>query len=229
MIHFKTPEIPPWMRTLEHSGYRNIFSFELGNYNLFGTETLCGDWDGDLLIVAQDFAPASFIPARIDAKDPFPYRHEPSFPTNKFLVDLLKRSDRPVAISGEGHLECGALYVSASFLLRDDGKVSGALPDWKHASRHASKVLSFVIERMPKLEKIACLGEPAFNALAEMARFHGTWRQTITAGNPFNFDGKNVYAHSHTGSLCRRNRLPPGSSYADCINTIQADWRQMLR
>ena len=61
------------MRTLEHSGYRNIFSFELGNYNLFGTETLCGDWDGDLLIVAQDFAPASFIPARIDAKDPFPY------------------------------------------------------------------------------------------------------------------------------------------------------------
>jgi len=57
MAQFKTPPIPEWIKTLDTPGYTNIYNLTLGNENLFGTETLLGDWDGPVLVVAKDFAP----------------------------------------------------------------------------------------------------------------------------------------------------------------------------
>ena len=56
-----TPVIPDWIRNLEHPGYKNIFSYNLGNMNLWGTETFLGDWNGRFLLVAKDYYPSSSI------------------------------------------------------------------------------------------------------------------------------------------------------------------------
>lgn len=60
------PNTPDWIKQIRVPLYQNIYElfekFELGEpKRQFGTETLCGDWKGDILIVAQDFANAQYI------------------------------------------------------------------------------------------------------------------------------------------------------------------------
>ena len=43
---FKTPIVPSEIRQIRHPQYKNIYEYELGNQNLWGTETLLGDWGG---------------------------------------------------------------------------------------------------------------------------------------------------------------------------------------
>jgi hypothetical protein len=45
-VGFSTPIIPEEIRAIRHPAYKNIFEYELGNENLWGTETLFGDWAG---------------------------------------------------------------------------------------------------------------------------------------------------------------------------------------
>jgi len=52
---FNTPEVPEAIRKLRHPAYKNIYEFGLGNQNLWGTETLLGDWAGKYLLIAKDF------------------------------------------------------------------------------------------------------------------------------------------------------------------------------
>src|SRR5262245_33269686 len=54
-VGFSTPYIPEEIRAIRHPDYKNIFEYELRNENLWGTETLFGDWSGHTLIVAKDF------------------------------------------------------------------------------------------------------------------------------------------------------------------------------
>src|SRR2546422_6543861 len=145
---FITPAIPDSIKALRCAQYRNIFEFPLENPNLFGTETLCGDWGGDLLVVAKDFAPAALIERRREEGDPFPYRHEPAFPTNKLLVKLLCDNGRNVSIAGAGNTSCGALYMSACFFLRSDGRTSAALPNRKECMDKSREVSQFTIASM---------------------------------------------------------------------------------
>jgi hypothetical protein len=181
MTAFRTPEIPAWIRDLGYPGYHNIFELGLGNRNLYGTETLCGDWGGDLLIVAKDFAP--FAEVRALAQDPsIPrdkvYRHNngdgrytTGLRTNRRLVDLLNRCGYPATLSGGGNLECGCLYVSACFLLKDSSEPSSSLPDWRHGRRvydDAGRVIQFVVAHMPRLKAIACLGNDAYDLVQHL-------------------------------------------------------------
>jgi hypothetical protein len=66
-VGFSTPIIPEEIRAIRHPAYKNIFEYELGNENLWGTETLFGDWAGHTLIVAKDFYPAELIEQDIQA------------------------------------------------------------------------------------------------------------------------------------------------------------------
>ena len=69
---FTTPPIPNWIKALRVPGYRNIYEYELGQQNLHGTEMLFGDWSGELLLLAKDFAPSEYVENRIRAHDPMP-------------------------------------------------------------------------------------------------------------------------------------------------------------
>jgi hypothetical protein len=164
-IKFKTPSVPAWITRLQHPQYRNIYSFNLGNPNLWGTETLLGDWDGEYLLVAQDFYPASYVADLIRLGDPYPYRHKDGIPTNANLQKTLRYFGR----LGESvqNTECNFLYVSACFLLRDDGLIrSTNLPDQENVLRISLPVLSFTIGAMSNLKYVVAMGNAAQKAIS---------------------------------------------------------------
>jgi hypothetical protein len=172
-VPFKTPPIPQWIRTLSTCGYSNIYSYGLGNTNLFGTETLLGDWDGPVLVVAKDFAPAKEVESLIRrGTDPtLVYRHNDGDGryrtgrrTNTRLLRFMYGADGKSMFDGSCNTECGALFVSACFFLKPGDQASSPLNSWGPKGDvfvKSLQVLEFVIENMPKLRAIACLGSDA--------------------------------------------------------------------
>jgi hypothetical protein len=159
MDTFKTPSIPRWIQDKRHPQYRNIFEYQLGNSNLWGTETLLGDWDGEYLLVAKDFYPTQYIQEGIEAGLPNPYRHKPGIPTNSNLVKTLQHFGR--LAPDTQNIDCDFLYVSACFLLRDDGLKRGPLPDEARALSLSAPVLLFTMERMRNLRCVVAMGSSA--------------------------------------------------------------------
>lgn len=160
---FKTPEVPDWIRTVFHPRYRNIYSFNLDNRNLWGTETLLGDWDGKYLLIAKDFYPASYIQDAIDRGIRDPYRHNPNAVTNRNLIKTLVHFG--AVDDTTTTTDCNFLYASACFLLRDDGVIRGALPDADSVFRISAPVIRFTMDKMPNLRVIVAMGRDAENAL----------------------------------------------------------------
>lgn len=162
MVTYKTPDVPDAIRAIRHPLYRNIYEYGLGNRNLWGTESLLGDWDGKYLLIAKDFYPASYIEK---STDPEPYRHNPSAPTNRNLLKTLRYFSQ----YGEGtsNVNCGFLYVSACFLLRADGVIRGPLPDETAVLELSRPVLEFTIDHMPNLSDIVLMGTEAARAMSQ--------------------------------------------------------------
>ncbi|TPM27053.1 hypothetical protein [Mesorhizobium sp. B2-3-5] len=178
---FCTPPIPARFRSICSPGYVNIFKFGLGNKNLWGTETMFGDWNGEYLLVAKDFYPASYIRLLQAAGEKYPYRHHPGIHSNTKLMNILHRDFKILridALGSDGNCSCNFLYISACFLLRDDGVISGALPEGGDAAMEASEpVVLWTMgkENMPNLKNIVAMGDDAKRALergpiAEMIR-----------------------------------------------------------
>ena len=203
-IRFTTPPIPSWIKDLRVTGYRNIYEYELGQRNLYGTETLYGDWSGDLLLLAKDFAPSNYVENRIQAHEPIPYHHKPTMRTNDHLLKL---------VAGYGR---GILYASACFLMRDDGEWSGTLPNKPQVLTASRPIIEFTMEHMPNLRAVACLGKDAW----EFA--HGEdngWREHMEARTPFVLDGRLFFALAHPGHFGTVNRGR---------DNVAGDWAAML-
>lgn len=180
-----TPDLPTWIREHEVRSYTNVFALLPEETCLFGTEDLYGDWDGRVLLLAKDFACSQLVRARIEQGDPRPYRHEPTLRTNI----ALRRYADPLR-SGPTPLTCGLLYGSAlACLLRDDGEMSGALPSRNEAIAFGTRVVSFVVEHMPNLEVIVCLGEEAWQCTVGSFNIDMRWqtardlRKPVRAGD----------------------------------------------
>jgi hypothetical protein len=163
MERFITPQIPEWIKGIRHPGYKNIFEFSLGNRNLWGTETLLGDWNGKFLFIAKDFYPAAYIRSGIENSVPNPYRHKDGIPTNRNLLKTLKY----FSFLGDTfeNSTCNILYISACFLLRDDDKIRGGLPDEEIVLSKSAPVLKFTIDNMPNVESVVSMGAEALRAL----------------------------------------------------------------
>ena len=203
-IRFTTPPIPSWIKELRVPGYRNIYEYELGQQNLYGTETLFGDWSGELLLLAKQFAPSTYVEDRIQANELTPYHHKPSLPTNKHLREL---------VAGYGG---GVLYASACFFLRDDGEWSGSLPNKAQVLTASRPIFEFTLEHMPNLRTVACLGKDAWEfAVGE----DNGWREHMEARIPLILDGRVFFAHAHPGSFGTMNRGR---------DNVAGDWAAML-
>lgn len=201
---FTTPPIPNWIKALRVPGYRNIYEYELGQQNLHGTETLFGDWSGELLLLAKDFAPSEYVENRIRAHDPMPYHHKPSLPTNKHLLEL---------VAG---YEGGILYASACFFLRGDGEWSGPLPNRRQALTESRPIFDFTIEHMPHFRAVACLGKDAWEFA--VGRDSG-WREHMEARVPLILDAGMFFAHAHPGHFGTMKRGK---------DNVGEDWTVML-
>lgn len=196
--NFKTPPFPSEFRGIRVDGYVNVFELGLGNRNLWGTETMLGDWHGKYLLVAKDFYPRAYIDLQKNGGEKWPYRHHPAVRTNTNLLKILNRDFNVVAAKADGNVDnltCDFLYISACFLLRDDKQVSGKLPP---GGLEASvPVVRWTIEKMPNLTTIVAMGKDAEMALGnrsicEIIRIRNLRLCRVP--------------HPSRGSLCERNR-----------------------
>lgn len=146
------------MRSFRLDGYVNIYELLPNEPRIYGTESLFGDWNAPLLVLAKDFAPSSFILDRIQRGCTDPYRHSTRFRTNQVLCNWLQ----PFLRAGTPPNCSGILYGSAlAGLLRADGERSGGLASRAAAIEYGGRVLRLVIENMPSLKVVVCMGTEA--------------------------------------------------------------------
>jgi hypothetical protein len=169
-----TPPLPTRITEAAVPGYVAAHRLVPGEPRLFETESLYGDWGARVLLLAKDFGPTRIVRDRIAAGDPRPYRHEPTMRANR----QLQRLAGPV----EG---MGLLYGSAlGNLLRDDGQISGALPNRAAAMAYGVEVVRFVLEHMPARRWVVCLGREAWEVATAALGIEGDWRAHRDAGEP---------------------------------------------
>lgn len=155
------PTVPDWIRNHPApKGWTNVFTLVKSNEHLYGTETLFGDWGGQTLLLAKDGAPTPVIRSLLAKGDPRPWRHAQrqlgdcgGWRTNERLSRLAE------TVPG------GKLYGSATAnLLYDDPRWSRALPGFYSGPLHEylRRVLQWVLESMPAVERVACLGAEAW-------------------------------------------------------------------
>lgn len=150
-----TPPIPAEIRNLKVDGYTNVYQLVPHATRLFGTESLYGDWQSSVFLVAQDFANARFIQKRIEAKHHDPYSHDCKLRTNRNLCRFASEV-----------VKYGALYGSAlGPMLKDTDSMSTSLPNRKTALEAASTILHFTIKNMPNLRTIVCMGGVAYSSI----------------------------------------------------------------
>ena len=153
-----TPPIPNWIRSYRCNKirYTNIYELLPKEKRLYGTESLYGDWDGELLLLAQDFSPKKLLEDRLAKGDSNPYRHKRFMRTNCKIMEYTRE------------FQHGILYGSAlAGMLRNEE--TGGLPSYQHMmdDGHLQSILRFTIENMKKLRAIACLGEVAWEVTAD--------------------------------------------------------------
>jgi hypothetical protein len=150
--------IPDDLRNLGASHYKNIFDIWPDNDRIYGTETLCGDWSAEILILAQDFAPVDCLTERIEKKpNANPYYHDPANMTNVRLVRLLQENGIKVDIHGNGSSSCGVLYSSACWLIKEDGGLGGPLRNCTEMMQASSVVFEYTLQKLRNLRHIICL------------------------------------------------------------------------
>lgn len=186
--------------------YVNVNDIYKQEDRLFGTETLCGDYHGRLLVLAQDFACAENIRTSASKKNPF--AHYPALATNISLVDILRRTGFDVSIDGAGAVKCDAVYGSIIWLLKDTDRNSGPLPNRVKAIAASTPVIKHVIDSMPRLRRVVCLGAVAYEGLASMCGHTRSWSADIISESSYAI-GKSVkvFPTSHTSPLGLMNRM----------------------
>jgi len=169
-----TPLLPDWITDADVPGYVSAHSLCPGETRLYGTESLYGDWSGEVLLLAKDYGPSRILHDRLSEGDPRPYRHEPKMITNRRLQRL-----------AEPFVDLGLLYGSAlANMLRDDGHVTGTLPNRREAVAYGVKVTRFVCGHMPALRRIVCLGHEAWEVASAALCLEGDWKAHRDAGEP---------------------------------------------
>jgi hypothetical protein len=224
---FKTPSIPENIKRLRPPpGFVNPFEIGIQGPNLFGTETLCGDWHGDLLLLAQDFAPAEEVQAVMKKHGSSgAWRHNDGdgryhigLFTNQNICQHLGDIGRAVDLGGKGSFSSRVLYGNASFFL----KVGNTNP--ARGVIASAPIFEFVVSNMPNLKAVACLGRPAFDGVMRWLRIAADWRMHLNARKPVKHGELSIFALAHPGQLGINGRIP-NTTNDERLAAIKSDWR----
>jgi hypothetical protein len=175
-----TPSLPEWAISFTDSQKTctNIYELMPRETKLFGTEIFVdeygveettwryGDWDADLLLLAQDPANADKIEQRIAEGHPDPFcaldwrGFSDGMETNRNLHWLAQQ------------IGCRKLYGSAYLGLLKSGKRGDAIPSSPEVKPHLRRTLEWVLEpkQTPNLRAIACLGIEARNLIIQVLK-----------------------------------------------------------
>ena len=150
-----------------------------GVRHLYATETLFGDWDAEILLLAQDALPAAALTSLINSNlsngltresawrhaDRVKFGDKKGWKTNKTIKDLMdKYAPQEKALYGS----------AAAHMLYSDGGLNYRqnLLGFKHPllTAYLVRVLNWVVKNMPNLKLIMCLGEHAWRISNEAAK-----------------------------------------------------------
>jgi hypothetical protein len=179
-----TPAIPNWIRNFRDDcgKFTNIYEICPGETRLYGTESLYGDWDGQLLLLAQDFAPVALVKQRLRDGDYRPYHHTCWRQTRR---EIGAKTNKKLSIFLD-QIKCGKLYGSAlANLLKNEDYRSGGLQVNPNVKKFMEEVLNFTIDKMPNLRAIACLGSHAVHLVENCRIKNWPTRKNIRAFSMF--------------------------------------------
>jgi len=148
--------VPGWIRNFSHPGWTNVFQLVPENQHLYGTETLFGDWNSRVLLLAKDGSPTGVIRALRDKGESRPWRH-----AQRELGDTGGWRTNERLSNFASMIPGGKLYGSATAnMLYDDPRWSRSLPGFYDGPLNAflQRVLCWVAESMPNVERVVCLG-----------------------------------------------------------------------
>lgn len=174
--------IPDWIKELRGGpGYTNPFQIAPNAPTIFGNEHFMGDWQGEALVLLQDFAPANEVRSlkRRGFSDEDVYRHNDG--DSRYQTG--KRSNQNLAtaifgdrsfIDGRCASNCGIVCGNVCFFLKDAMDKSAPLTGFQAGSPAfdgSMRVLKHVIESMPQLRIILLCGGAAQKAQTKLGEF----------------------------------------------------------
>lgn len=188
-LHEERVHVPDWIRKFSYPGWTNVFQLVPNNKSLYPEDlrpdwkTQFNDWNGKILLLAKDGCPTRVIREAVNEGESQPWRYaqqelgdEGGWRTNNRLHRFAS------VIPG------GKLYGSATAnMLYDNPGWSRSLPGFYGGPLHEflKPVLGWVLESMPRVEWVACLGKEA-------------WFLTcMTLGNPSAAERFKEYRESH--------------------------------
>jgi hypothetical protein len=247
---YNDPAVLASFASIACPSYVNVNSIHPQTDRLFGTETLCGDYSGRLLVLAQDLTTADRIRERQhDHPGENPFRHRASNRTNKTLVDVLRnlgesartrdttwaRRLSTIDFDGTNSRECGVVYGSIVWLLKDTKSVSSSLPKLQQVLEASKPVIQCAVRSMPNLERIVCLGSIAYEGLARMHGLTNEWHADLARHGRFEIphvDGKGmlVFPTSHIGGmgLAGRSKFPDAGK-RKALEACRSDFDRALQ
>lgn len=223
---FKTPAVTQEIKNIRLDGYKNIFEYESNPFpdpshpNLWGTETLCGDWDGKLLIILKDFGPTGYVEKRGDGRPG--YSHRINSATNANLVRFISEAGHELDAKGEKNTSCGILYASACFLLKiGDGVQTRISADALTASWPA---IEFTIQRMNHLSDIVLCGRHAISSFRKNAI-----DKPLQFGDTAHLGNRRVHATCHTNPQAVISRGDAKRLGKPGRDVTQEEWNRIIR
>lgn len=228
---YRTPKIPEPFRERAFDGWLNIFHLLPECTRLYGTETLFDNWNGEVLLLAKDAAPTGGIRRLNEGKRASEWaqvwRHASRDQGDRGGT---RTNERLTALVADMAPRC--LYGSvAAHLLRDEpgrkdtGSYSQSLPQLHDVDgrlhAHLKDVLYWVIDNMPNLRVIACLGGDSWrfttNALGrpDISRRHAEHRDNSTSVE-VSHKGRDIWLHAlhHPAA-----RLP--------VSAVETGWKHL--
>ncbi len=198
-------------------GYRNINELFSQCDQLHACETLFGDFDAKVMVLAQDTA--NFKKLKLLHKENprrNPFRHGEDVKTNINLFGLLEF--QKMFDLGEfkrpNNRKCGVYYANAIWWLKDSEDMSGAITNKKEVYRECKKVFEVTIQNLEKLQLIVTMGKEAFSFIKNCfpEEIKGKWPEVVINGelSHFEFGGKRYFVgpiyHPSDRGLIGRSR-----------------------
>ena len=168
---------------LNLEGYRNINELYKQHNQLHACETLFGDWDAEVMILAQDAANFNTLKKMVEKSNDNPFRHSPKNKTNQNLYEVMNSLKYFDLGSYEipNNKKCGLYYANAIWLLKDSDGMSGSITKTQEAYKANREVFDATLSNLPKLKLILTLGAHSFNFIKF---FYGNqisndWHQSV--------------------------------------------------
>jgi len=154
---------------LKLKGYRNINELFVQDSQLHACESLFGDWNAEVMILAQDAANFSSLKLLLDEEKTNPFRHSSSNRTNINLHTILSSLNRfnMGDFYKPNNRNCGLYYANAIWLLKDSVGMSGAITSKEDAYKVNQEVFVATLENLKNLKIILTLGEHSYNFIKQ--------------------------------------------------------------